>query len=399
VTSSGSNHIKCERKIIADRISNVSPSGIRKFFELSSSVEDIISLGVGEPDYVTPWYIREAAIQSLENGLTMYTSNQGLIELREAIARQLQERHGLNYDPVTQILITVGVSEGLDLALRTVINPDEEVIMPDPCYVAYPASTVLSGGIPVRVPITEKNDFKLLVEDIEQRITKKTKAILFGYPANPTGAVMSKEELTQIAELAKQYNLLVISDEIYERLTYENEHTCVASLPGMQEHTILLNGFSKAFAMTGWRLGYVAASAEIIEAMTRVHQYTMLCAPIAAQYAALEAVKRESDEVDKMVNDYNHRRRFMVNGLREIGLSCFEPKGAFYAFPSISITGMESEEFVEKLLMEEKVAAVHGSAFGKHGEGYIRCCYATSLQDIETALERMGRFIKKYRIK
>jgi aminotransferase len=399
VTSSGSNHIKCERKIIADRISNVSPSGIRKFFELSSSVEDIISLGVGEPDYVTPWYIREAAIQSLENGLTMYTSNQGLIELREAIARQLQERHGLNYDPVTQILITVGVSEGLDLALRTVINPDEEVIMPDPCYVAYPASTVLSGGIPVRVPITEKNDFKLLVEDIEQRITKKTKAILFGYPANPTGAVMSKEELTQIAELAKQYNLLVISDEIYERLTYENEHTCVASLPGMQEHTILLNGFSKAFAMTGWRLGYVAASAEIIEAMTRVHQYTMLCAPIAAQYAALEAVKRESDEVDKMVNDYNHRRRFMVNGLREIGLSCFEPKGAFYAFPSISVTGMESEEFVEKLLMEEKVAAVHGSAFGKHGEGYIRCCYATSLQDIEIALERMGRFIKKYRIK
>jgi aminotransferase len=399
VTSSGSNHIKCERKIIADRISNVSPSGIRKFFELSSSVEDIISLGVGEPDYVTPWYIREAAIQSLENGFTMYTSNQGLIELREAIARQLQERHGLNYDPATQILITVGVSEGLDLALRTVINPDEEVIMPDPCYVAYPASTVLSGGIPVRVPITEKNDFKLLVEDIEQRITKKTKAILFGYPANPTGAVMSKEELTQIAELAKQYNLLVISDEIYERLTYENEHTCVASLPGMQEHTILLNGFSKAFAMTGWRLGYVAASAEIIEAMTRVHQYTMLCAPIAAQYAALEAVKRESDEVDKMVNDYNHRRRFMVNGLREIGLSCFEPKGAFYAFPSISVTGMESEEFVEKLLMEEKVAAVHGSAFGKHGEGYIRCCYATSLQDIEIALERMGRFIKKYRIK
>ncbi len=399
MTSSGSNHIKCERKIIADRISNVSPSGIRKFFELSSSVEDIISLGVGEPDYVTPWYIREAAIQSLENGFTMYTSNQGLIELREAIARQLQERHGLNYDPATQILITVGVSEGLDLALRTVINPDEEVIMPDPCYVAYPASTVLSGGIPVRVPITEKNDFKLLVEDIEQRITKKTKAILFGYPANPTGAVMSKEELTQIAELAKQYNLLVISDEIYERLTYENEHTCVASLPGMQEHTILLNGFSKAFAMTGWRLGYVAASAEIIEAMTRVHQYTMLCAPIAAQYAALEAVKRESDEVDKMVNDYNHRRRFMVNGLREIGLSCFEPKGAFYAFPSISVTGMESEEFVEKLLMEEKVAAVHGSAFGKHGEGYIRCCYATSLQDIEIALERMGRFIKKYRIK
>lgn len=398
MTTTGSNRIKTERKIIADRISDVSPSGIRKFFELTSSVEDIISLGVGEPDFVTPWHIREAAIHSLEKGLTMYTANQGIMELREAIAKQLQTNYGLNYDPATQILITVGVSEGLDLALRTVINPGDEVIMPDPCYVAYPACTVLSGGIPVRVPITEKNDFKLLVEDIEPRITKKTKAILFGYPANPTGAVMSKEDMAQIAELAKQYNLLVLSDEVYGRLTYENEHTCFASLPGMQEHTILLNGFSKAFAMTGWRLGYVAATAEIIEAMTRIHQYTMLCAPIVAQYAALEALKRENDEVTRMVNDYNHRRRFMVNGLRDIGLSCFEPKGAFYTFPSINVTGMSSEEFAEKLLMEEKVAVVHGSAFGKYGEGHIRCCYATSLQDIEKALERMGRFIKKYRI-
>ena len=397
MTTTGSNHIKTERKIIADRISNVSPSGIRKFFELSSSVEDIISLGVGEPDFVTPWHIREAAIYSLEKGLTMYTANQGIIELREAIAEHLQTHYGLTYDPATQILITVGVSEGLDLALRTVINPGDEVIMPDPSYVAYPACTVLSGGIPVRVPVTEKNDFKLLVEDIEKKISKNTKAILFGYPANPTGAFMSKEELTQIAELAKQYNLLVLSDEVYERLTYDDEHTCFASLPGMQEHTILLNGFSKAFAMTGWRLGYIAASAEITEAMTRVHQYTMLCAPIAAQYAALEALKRENDEVTRMVKEYNQRRRFMVDGFRDIGLSCFEPKGAFYTFPSIRITGMSSEEFAEKLLMEEKVAVVHGNAFGQYGEGHVRCCYATSLQDIEKALERMGRFVKKYR--
>jgi aminotransferase len=329
----------------------------------------------------------------------MYTANQGTPELRQAIADHFQSTYNLNYDPETQILITVGVSEGLDLALRTIINPGDEVIMPDPCYVAYPACTALSGGIPVRVPLLEKNNFHIQAEDIEQYITQKTKAILIGYPANPTGAVMSRDELVQIAELAKQYNLLVISDEVYSRLVYNGEHTCFASLPGMQEHTILLNGFSKAFAMTGWRLGYVSANPEIIEAMTRVHQYTMLCAPITAQMAALEAMKSEDDAVDKMVRDYDQRRRFMVKGLKDIGLSCFEPKGAFYTFPSVEVTGMKSEEFAEKLLFEEKVVVVHGTAFGKHGEGHIRCCYATALPDIEEALDRMSRFIKKHRNK
>jgi aminotransferase len=397
MTTTGSNRVKTDRSVIAERIGNIEPSGIRKFFGLSTSIEGIISLGVGEPDFVTPWHIREAAIHSIESGFTMYTANQGTPELRQALGQHFQSSYGLNYSPETQILITVGVSEGLDLALRTIINPGDEVIMPDPCYVAYPACTALSGGIPVRIPLSEKNNFHIQAEDIEQRITQKTKAILFGYPANPTGAVMTREELVQIAELAKQYNLLVISDEVYSRLVYNGEHTCFASLPGMQNHTILLNGFSKAFAMTGWRLGYVAANPDIIEAMTRVHQYTMLCAPITAQMAALEALKNKDDSIDKMVRDYDQRRRFMVKGLRDIGLSCFEPKGAFYAFPSIEVTGMNSEEFAEKLLFEEKVVVVHGTAFGKHGEGHIRCCYATALPDIEEALGRMGRFIKKYR--
>jgi aminotransferase len=399
VSKSGSGNIKLSQSYISETVKAIPPSGIRKFFDLLSSIEGVISLGVGEPDFVTPWHICEAAIYSLEKGYTMYTSNKGTPELRAELAKHLDSRFGLTYDPEDEILITVGVSEGLDLAMRAILNPGDEVIMPDPCYVAYPASVSLAGGKPVQVPTTEENNFEITAHDIEPLITQKTKAILIGYPCNPTGAVLSKEELTQIAELAKKYNLLVISDEVYGRLVYGVEHTCLATLPGMRERTILLNGFSKAYAMTGWRIGYAASSKEIIGAMTKIHQYTILCAPIMGQMAALEALKADDSEVDAMVRDYDRRRRVIVKGFRDIGLSCFEPRGAFYAFPSIKVTGMTSEEFAEKLLWEEKVAVVPGSAFGKCGDSYLRCCYATALPDIEEALKRMGRFIERHRKK
>lgn len=388
--------VKTSQELVSQRVNSISPSGIRKFFDLLSSVEGVISLGVGEPDFVTPWHIREAAIYSLEKGYTMYTSNYGLPELRQKLAEYLMSQYGLNYNPSTELLVTAGVSEGLDLALRAILNPGDEVIMSDPCYVAYPACTLLAEGKPVLVPTTEQNNFEIKARDIETRITDRTKAILIGYPANPTGAVLSKEDLTQIAEVARRHDLLVISDEIYSRLVYDTEHTCFASLAEMKNRTILLSGFSKAYAMTGWRIGYAAARPEIIEAMTKIHQYTMLCAPIMAQMAAIEALEKGESEIEIMVKDYDRRRRVMVEGLRNIGLNCFEPKGAFYAFPSIKVTGMTSEEFAEKLLLEEKVAVVPGSAFGQCGEGYVRCCYATSLTDIEEALRRIGQFVKKY---
>ena len=396
MSKSGSVNTKLSQSYISEMVKAIPPSGIRKFFDLLSSIEGVISLGVGEPDFVTPWHICEAAIYSLEKGYTMYTSNKGTPELRAELARHLDSSFGLTYNPDDEILITVGVSEGLDLAMRAILNPGDEVIMPDPCYVAYPASVSLAGGIPVRVPTTEENDFEITASNIEPRITQRTKAILIGYPSNPTGAVLSKEGLTRIAELAKRYNLLVISDEVYDRLVYGVEHTCLATLPGMRERTIMLNGFSKAYAMTGWRIGYAVSNKEIIGAMTKIHQYTMLCAPIMGQMAALEALKADNGEVEAMVRDYDRRRRFIVKGFRDIGLSCFEPRGAFYAFPSIKVTGMTSEEFAEKLLWEEKVAVVPGTAFGKCGEGYLRCCYATALPDIEEALKRMGRFVKKH---
>jgi len=396
VPKSCSSHIKVSHNYISEKVNSIPPSGIRKFFDLLSSMEGVISLGVGEPDFVTPWHIREAAIHSLEKGYTMYTSNHGLPQLRQELAKHLESRHCLSYNPDNEILITVGVSEGLDLALRAILEPGDEVIMPDPSYVAYPACTTLADGTPILVPTTEDNDFKIKADDIEQRITQKTKAILIGYPANPTGATMPKEELAQIAELARQHDLLVIFDQVYERLVYGIEHTCFASLPGMWERTILLNGFSKAYAMTGWRIGYAAARREIIEGMTKIHQYTMLCASIMGQMAAIEALKEGDSEVEAMVQEYDQRRKVMVKGLRAIGLSCFEPKGAFYAFPSIKVTGMTSEEFAEKLLMEEKVAVVPGTAFGQCGEGYIRCCYAASMSEIEEALKRMGRFVDKH---
>jgi aminotransferase len=359
-------------------------------------MKGVISLGIGEPDFVTPWQIREAAIYSLEKGYTMYTSNEGLLQLREDLSSYIESQSGLTYDPDCEILITTGTSEALDLAMRAIINSGDEIIIPDPCYVAYPACTVLAGGTAVMVPTFEKNNFVMKVNDIEQKITPRTKAVILGNPANPTGATYSLKDQRQIAELAQKYNIIVFADEIYGQLVYNTEPTCFAALPGMKQRTILFNGFSKSHAMTGWRIGYAAASKEIIGAMTKIHQYTMLCAPIMAQMAAIEALKLGTEETRSMVREYDRRRRLMVKGLREIGLSCFEPQGAFYTFPSIKNTGMTSEEFAEKLLLEEKVAVVPGSAFGSYGEGYIRCCYATSSHEIEVALKRMGKFLKRH---
>jgi aminotransferase len=384
-------------KLISKRLEEISPSGIRKFFDLLMKMEDVISLGVGEPDYATPWHISEAAVKSLEKGYTMYTSNSGIQELRDLTSKYLKDKYGVDYSPNGEILMTVGVSEALDLTMRAILNPGDEVIMTDPHYVAYDACVVLAGGKPVMVPTSQENNFEVEAKDIEKRITKKTRAILIGYPSNPTGAVMERQKLLDIARVAKKNNLTVISDEIYARLTYDREHTCFSSLPGVKENTVLLGGFSKAYAMTGWRIGYAAAPKEIIAAMTKIHQYTIMCCPTPAQVAAIEALKTGEPDVVEMVADYNRRRKVIVKGLNDIGLPCFEPKGAFYAFPSITPTGMDSEEFSEKLLIEEKVAVVPGSAFGQCGEGYVRCCYATSLAKIEEALARMGRFVKKYK--
>jgi aminotransferase len=387
---------KRDRSIISKRVEGISPSGIRKFFDILATMEDAISLGVGEPDFVTPWHVSEAGIYSIEKGYTMYTSNKGLLELRQELARYLNSRYGVEYDPETELLVTVGVSEGLDLAMRSIINPKDEVLSPDPTYVSYGPCTVLAEGVFVPVPTTVENDFKVKADDVEKRVTPRSKAILLGYPNNPTGAVMERNELAEVAEVARRHDLLVVSDEIYDRLVYGVKHTCFSSLPGMKERTVLLGGFSKAYAMTGWRVGYAAARPEIIEAMTKVHQYTMLCAPIVAQMAATEALRAGDAVVKEMVADYDRRRRVMLKGFNDIGLACFEPKGAFYCFPSVKVTGLSSEEFAEQLLVEEKVAVVPGSAFGECGEGYVRCCYATALSDIEEALRRMGRFVERH---
>jgi len=386
-----------KRDITSQRVNQIAPSGIRRFFDLVASMEGVISLGVGEPDFATPWHIREAAIYSVEKGYTMYTSNLGMPELRQGLSGRLRKEYGLDYDPATELLITVGVSEGVDLATRAILDPGDEVIMADPGYVSYSSCVALAGGKAVMVPTHQKNNFELGADDIEKKITDKTKAILIGYPANPTGAVMSRDKLEKIAAVARRHNLIIISDEIYSSLVYGVEHTCAATLPDMKGSTVLLGGFSKAYAMTGWRIGYAAASKEIISAMFKIHQYTIMCAPTMGQVAAIEALKSGDDSVSEMVSDYNRRRLFMVKGLNKIGLPCFEPRGAFYAFPSIKATGLSSEEFAEKLLIEEKVAVIPGSAFGECGEGYIRCCYATSLADIEEALTRMGRFVGKHK--
>lgn len=371
------------------------PSGIRKFFDIAAQMQDVISLGVGEPDFVTPWAVREAAIYSLERGQTNYTSNYGLLDLRKLLAENLNSLYGVSYRPEDEILMTVGVSEGMDLAMRSILDPGDEVLVPEPCYVSYKPCVILSGGVPVTVQTTADNNFELSIADLEKAATPKTKAILLGYPSNPTGATLPANKVAQIVQLARRRGWYIVSDEIYARLTYEGEHCCVSALPDAKDITILLNGFSKSYAMTGWRLGYACAPKEILGAMMRIHSYTMLCAPITSQKAAVEALKSAESSVEEMVSEYNRRRRLIVTGLNKIGLSCHLPQGAFYAFPSIASTRLTSEEFAERLLFEERVAVVPGTAFGAGGEDHIRCSYATSIDKIEAALLRIERFVDK----
>jgi aminotransferase len=386
-----------KREMLSQRVHQVKPSGIRKFFDIINTMPDVISLGVGEPDFVTPEHIRQAGIRSIELGHTRYTSNYGILELREEIAAMLHRRYDLSYDPKTEVLVTVGVSEGVDLAMRSTLDPGDEVISPDPGYVAYEADVIFAGGVPVPVPTYAKFDFGVRASDIEAAITPRTKMILIGNPNNPTGAVIPRVELEGIVKLAIEHDLLVVVDEVYSRLVYEQEHISVATLPGMRERTILLDGFSKAYAMTGWRIGYVAAPRYIISAMLKIHQYTIMCAGTAAQEAALEALRHGEKDVLAMHDDYARRRRMFVDGLNRIGLSCCEPRGAFYAFPYIGHLGLSDEDFAQKLLFEEEVAVVPGSSFGACGAGYVRCAYCTAYDRLEEALVRMERFVKKYK--
>jgi len=386
-------------KYISPTVKSVPPSGIRKFFDLVSETKDVISLGVGEPDFVSPWHVREACVYSLEKGYTMYTSNYGLPELRAAIARYLDERFQVKYDDKKEILVTVGASEAVDMALRTVVCPGDEIIIPEPCYVSYKPCAILAGAVAVPIPTTGENEFKITPETLETYITPKTKAVVLSYPNNPTGAVLTREELEALCQVVIKHDLIVISDEIYAELTYEGSHTCIASLPNMRDRTILINGMSKAFAMTGWRIGYVAAHEDFIASMVKIHQYTMLCAPVMGQKAAVEAFTSCMGEVCHMVEEYNRRRRIITKRIRQMGLDCMEPKGAFYIFPSIKKTGLSSEEFASRLLKEGKVAVVPGSAFAACGEGYIRCSYAASLKKITEAMDRMERFVQTFRIR
>ena len=385
-----------KREILSQRVRRVKPSGIRKFFDIINTMPNVISLGVGEPDFVTPEHIREAGIRSIQLGHTRYTSNSGTLELREEVVAMLQRRYNLTYDPITQVLVTVGVSEGVDLAMRAIIDPGDEVISPDPGYVAYEADIIFAGGVPVPVPTYAKYNFGVRAEEIAAAITPRTKMILLGNPNNPTGAIIPKVELEGIAKLAIEHDLIVASDEVYSRLVYGTEHVSIASLPGMQERTILFDGFSKAYAMTGWRVGYVAAPASILEAMFKVHQYAIMCAGTSAQEAALEALRHGEADVLMMHDEYARRGRMFVEGLNRIGLPCSEPRGAFYAFPSVAHTGMSDEEFAEKLLFEEEVAVVPGSSFGAAGTGYVRATYCTAYDKLEEALIRIERFLKKH---
>lgn len=386
-----------KREVLSQRVRQVKPSGIRKFFDIINTMPDVISLGVGEPDFVTPEHIRQAGVRSIELGHTRYTSNYGMLELREEIAAMLHRRYELTYDPKTEILVTVGVSEGVDLAMRTLVDPGEEVISLDPGYVAYEADIIFAGGVPVPVPTYAKYDFGVRASEIAAAITPQTKMILIGNPNNPTGAIVPEAELEGIAKLAIEHDLIVAIDEVYSRLVYDTEHVSIAAMPGMRDRTVLLDGFSKAYAMTGWRIGYVAAPASIIEAMLKVHQYTIMCASTSAQEAALEALRNGEADVQMMHDDYDRRRRMFVAGLNRIGLPCSEPRGAFYAFPYIGDTGLADDEFVEKLLLEEKVAVVPGSSFGAAGVGYIRCAYCTAYDKLEDALARMERFLKNHK--
>lgn len=383
------------QKRISPVVQAIPPSGIRRFFDIAAEMEDVISLGVGEPDFVTPWSIRESCVYGLEQGYTSYTANRGLLELREEICALQKRNFNIDYDPKTNVLVTVGVSEALDIAMRAILTPGDEILIPEPCYVSYKACASLAGAVPVAVPAKIENNFSITPADLEAHVTNKTKALLIGYPNNPTGAILTKEQLMDIAKFAQEHDLIVISDEIYGDLTYGGErHVCFAGLPGMKDRTILLNGFSKAYAMTGWRIGYAMSNPAIISAMTKIHQYTILCAPITAQIAAVEALRHGEKYMKKMVSEYDKRRRLIYDGLTNAGLKCFEPKGAFYIFPDITSTGLTSEEFAEQLLMKEHVALVPGTAFGQCGEGYVRCSYATSVTKISEAIARIEHFVQ-----
>ncbi|PYG86917.1 aminotransferase [Ruminiclostridium sufflavum DSM 19573] len=379
------------KDMILDRIKDVPPSGIRKYFDLINEMKDAISLGVGEPDFITPWNIREAGIYSLENGHTNYSSNAGFIELREEISKYLR-KFSLEYNAVDEILVTVGGSEGIDAALRALAGPGDEVIIPEPSFVAYQGCTRFTGATPVTVSLKEENNFKLTAGELEAAITEKTKVVIIPFPNNPTGAIMTREELYELVKVLRDKNIIVISDEIYCELTYEGQHTSIASFPEMKDRTIVINGFSKSFAMTGWRLGYACGHKDIINEMKKIHQYAIMCAPTVAQDAAIEALRNSGEDVVMMGKEYNRRRRVMLDGFRKAGFSCFEPKGAFYIFPCIKASGLSSEEFCERLLIEKKVLVVPGTAFGKCGEGYIRACYAASMENINEAMHRIKLF-------
>ncbi len=385
------------RNILSEKVQNIQPSGIRKFFDIVSEMKDVISLGVGEPDFETPWHIREEGIYAFERGRTFYTSNLGLMPLREEIKNYLKRTQGLDYDPKTEILVTVGGSEAIDIGLRTMINDGDEVIIPQPSYVSYAPCSYLAGGKNVYINLKSENDFRLTPEELENAITDKTKLLILPYPNNPTGAIMEEEDLEKIAKIIIEKDIFVMSDEIYAALTYKGKHKSIASISGMRERTLLINGFSKAYAMTGWRLGYTCAPAELIKQMTKIHQYSIMCAPTISQYAAIEALKQGDEDVERMKKSYNQRRRFLLDAFKKMGLDCFEPFGAFYVFPCIKEFKMSAQEFATRLLKEEKVAAVPGTAFGDSGEGYLRISYAYSLEKLKIAMDRLNNFITRLR--
>lgn len=385
------------RNPLSDKITTIKPSGIRKFFDIVSEMEDAISLGVGEPDFDTPWHIRDEGIYSLEKGKTFYTSNAGLKELRQEICNYYGRKQGVLYNPLTETLVTVGGSEGIDLALRCMLNPGDEVIIPTPCYVSYEPCTIMADGVPVILPLKNENQFRLTPSELESVITEKTKVLILAFPNNPTGAIMEKEDLEAIAPIIEKHDLYVISDEIYSELSYKSKHVSICSIPGMRERTIIINGFSKAYAMTGWRLGYALGPEVIIKQMIKLHQFAIMCAPTTSQYAAVEALKNGDDDVAEMTEAYNQRRRYLMNEFKEMNLPCFEPFGAFYVFPCIKEFEMTSEEFALKFLEEEKVAVVPGTAFGDCGEGFLRISYAYSIEDLKVAIGRLKSFVNKLR--
>lgn len=385
------------RSPLADKVVDIKPSGIRKFFDIVSEMDDVISLSVGEPDFDTPWHIRDEGIYSLEKGRTFYTSNAGLKELKEEICHYLKRKQGLEYDPKDEVFLTVGGSEGIDAAMRAMLNPGEEVLIPQPSFVSYEPCAILAGGVPVIIELKAENEFRLTAKELEDAITEKTKLLVLPFPNNPTGAILERKDLEEIAEVIIKHDIFVMSDEIYAELTYKEKHISIAEIPGMQERTILINGFSKAYAMTGWRLGYACGPKEIIAQMLKIHQFAIMCAPTTSQYAAVEALRNGDDDVAEMREAYNQRRRYLMNAFKEMGLECFEPFGAFYVFPCIKEFGLTSDEFATKFLKEEKVAVVPGTAFGDCGEGFLRISYASSLENLKIAMGRLAEFIERLR--